>query len=1005
MEKSDLLPLVKEVFKGRTDVIAQRFGKPYYPLCANIWKKDVCPMSMKSGSCSACKVTAYIPFSDKHLEDHIAGKKIHGVYPLLKDNTCHFIAADFDDHEKEDYPVNPLLDVEKYYYAAYEQDLDCYVLRSKSGKGYHVYIFFKDPVPAMKARTVVMALLKEAQVIGDDVINSSFDKFFPTQDKHSDPDSIGNLIALPFQGIAMQGDHTVILDPDSGFKTAYADQVEILSTIKYATEADLDRVINEWGLSANEEKPVTSPIVVRTETIKSFRTDNVTIDELMKCAFLKHAYENQASLSEPLWYAMVSNIACLSPNGEELCHEFSKGHPNYNKAETDRKIRHSLQDTKPHTCKHIKEKGFKCLESCKVKSPAGLFHRIDRTLGIGQAVQNIVPKAPVDASAVIPAGWSISGKGVISKVLWDKKEEQWYEAEILPIPVFLTERYTDVNSGMESIKLCWIRDGKPSDQILEKHKIADTKKIVELSGHGLPINSINAKSVVEYLAAYDNVNYKVIPEAKVSSFLGWQGDSDGFLCGDRYYSDSSSTGQVSFSADDQGNDQIAKGFKTKGDFNQWLKAVKLASDYPVAVSSIYFSLLPPLLKILEVQNFIVDYCNTTSTGKTTTLALGASTWGNPDNRSSSSLVRSWETTRVNVERTASLLNDLPMYMDDTKLAGTGNARDAGNTLLSRVIYLICSGVGKGRGSIKGLGNRGSWRTVLLTNGESPIVNVTQDGGQRGRVLSLWGSPFSATNNITATKVNQIKQLLMQNYGHVGYRWIEYIMANKQNWSKWVDLYRQEQNIFSARAGDDPVAIRLSEYITLLSMAISLIHEAIPELRFIDKDRLVDVIWDKSINNEKRDMTVKALEALYSWAVSNQTTFWGKHAASSYGNNSPVVPHSGWSGKWDEGYIAFTKSVFMRILKDDGFDGESMIRTFEDRGWLVKNKKGNGKSVKIMSESIYCYAIKLSAITEVLLYEKERVETPSRYNVHVDLSRINPTDDGEKRIESLGDIEF
>ena len=134
-------------------------------------------------------------------------------YPLLQDNSCNFIAADFDNHNGD---REPLQDVKAYCEACQIQDIPCYALRSKSGKGYHVYIFFSTPVPAWKARVVAFALLQEAGVIGDDVKLSSFDRLFPNQDELTGK-KLGNLIALPFQGQAAHHDNTLFLNPDTNF--------------------------------------------------------------------------------------------------------------------------------------------------------------------------------------------------------------------------------------------------------------------------------------------------------------------------------------------------------------------------------------------------------------------------------------------------------------------------------------------------------------------------------------------------------------------------------------------------------------------------------------------------------------------------------------------------------------------------------------------------------------------------------------------------------------------
>ena len=97
--------------------------------------------------------------------EHIKGDHILGVYPLLTDNTCWFLAFDFDNHDGK---RDPLKDVLQLYAVCEVQEITCYVLRSRSGNGYHVYIFFDSPVPAWKARLVGLALLQEAQLVDDD---------------------------------------------------------------------------------------------------------------------------------------------------------------------------------------------------------------------------------------------------------------------------------------------------------------------------------------------------------------------------------------------------------------------------------------------------------------------------------------------------------------------------------------------------------------------------------------------------------------------------------------------------------------------------------------------------------------------------------------------------------------------------------------------------------------------------------------------------------------------
>ena len=243
-----LLELYKEAFKGRDDVVARYYkskrGSGYTPICSNEWHKGVCQKPEKS--CRNCRNKDYVPLNDDLLIKHFDGEHILGVYPLRKDNSCCFVAADFDNHHGNH---DPLRDVKEVHSVCEVQEIPCYVLRSKSGTGYHCYIFFDAPVPAWKARLVAFALLQEAQVVGDGDAISSFDKLFPCQDELTPTRPLGNLISLPFQGKAAKAGHTLFLNPGTDFQDPFPDQLEVLRSIARVTEAKLDELIDHWGLA------------------------------------------------------------------------------------------------------------------------------------------------------------------------------------------------------------------------------------------------------------------------------------------------------------------------------------------------------------------------------------------------------------------------------------------------------------------------------------------------------------------------------------------------------------------------------------------------------------------------------------------------------------------------------------------------------------------------------------------------------------------------------------
>ena len=94
--------ILGRLFRGRSDVYPVRWeskaGKSgYSPACANEWRAGICEKPRIK--CADCSHRLLVPLTDQTLYDHLAGRHTVGVYPLLTDDSCHFLAVDFDDTE------------------------------------------------------------------------------------------------------------------------------------------------------------------------------------------------------------------------------------------------------------------------------------------------------------------------------------------------------------------------------------------------------------------------------------------------------------------------------------------------------------------------------------------------------------------------------------------------------------------------------------------------------------------------------------------------------------------------------------------------------------------------------------------------------------------------------------------------------------------------------------------------------------------------------------------
>ena len=224
----------RRLFKGREDVYPRRFESKktgrsgYQPACANEWRHGLC--NKPKTKCAECPYRVFLPVTDEVIEMHLRGVDRRGndftigVYPMLENEHCHFLAVDFDKKNYEE-------DAKAFLETCRRHNVPAAVERSRSGNGAHVWIFFTAPVAAHIARQMGSFLLTETMETRPELGFESYDRFFPNQDTMPSG-GLGNLIALPLQAIPRRAGNSVFVD---GSFQPYPDQWEYLSGLSPMT--------------------------------------------------------------------------------------------------------------------------------------------------------------------------------------------------------------------------------------------------------------------------------------------------------------------------------------------------------------------------------------------------------------------------------------------------------------------------------------------------------------------------------------------------------------------------------------------------------------------------------------------------------------------------------------------------------------------------------------------------------------------------------------------------
>ena len=236
LSTSAKVALFRRLFRGRTDVYPIRWeskitGKSgYSPACANEWRDGVCEKPRIK--CADCHNRQLSPLSDDVIYDHLAGRHTVGVYPLLADGSCHFLAIDFDEADWREDACAIIRSCE-------ELGVPAALEISRSGQGAHVWVFFASRVLARDARRLGSAIISHTCSRSRQLKLESYDRLFPNQDTMP-KGGFGNLIALPLQKGPRERDCSVFVDTEL---RPYPDQWALLVSIQLMAAQDIEPTI------------------------------------------------------------------------------------------------------------------------------------------------------------------------------------------------------------------------------------------------------------------------------------------------------------------------------------------------------------------------------------------------------------------------------------------------------------------------------------------------------------------------------------------------------------------------------------------------------------------------------------------------------------------------------------------------------------------------------------------------------------------------------------------
>lgn len=427
-------------------------------------------------------------------------------------------------------------------------------------------------------------------------------------------------------------------------------------------------------------------------------------------------------------------------------------------------------------------------------------------------------------------------------------------------PILPVERLTNADTGQEKLRLAFEKEGAWRTLAAERSVTASNQRIVSLADRGIQVISKEGGALTEYLRDVEALNMDRLPRLRSISRFGWVKGADG-LEFSPYAPD------LRYDGEGGEEEDLFRSIRQEGSREEWLRAMGMVRRGSVQARLVLAaSFASPLVERLGKLSFIVHIWGLSGAGKTVSQMAAASVWGDP---APGSYLRSLNNTKVGVELLASLCGSTPLILDELQtISGEKRYRKSG---FDDLIYLICSGQGRGRGSAKGgIRQVGKWKLCAITSGEQPLSSASSAGGAVNRIIDLsCQSPLFAPGD-----AEKIAELLTENYGFAG--------------KEWVELFAQNEVMEEVKAAYQEAYLELVKRDRAekqaLAGAICVAADQLAE-KYLFKDGLaltVDEAAEYLASGSEVDMEDRAWQWILSWLAANpqhfQTGFaelWGE----------------------------------------------------------------------------------------------------------------------------------
>lgn len=473
-------------------------------------------------------------------------------------------------------------------------------------------------------------------------------------------------------------------------------------------------------------------------------------------------------------------------------------------------------------------------------------------------------------------------------------------------PVLPIEILKNIDTGIERVTLAFFKYGGWQKVTVGREICADNTAIVKvLSRIGIEVTTENSKNLVRYISDCIGMNPVRLEPKRSINRLGWAGNE--FM---PYASDIVYDGDEAF-------EPIYRNIQQKGSYDRWKEYCGELRKNKVVRLAFAASFASVLIERVNALPFVFHvWSGESGTGKTVAIMAAMSIWGNPK---MGGLVKTMNTTKVNIMRTSAFLYSLPYAGDELQ-----TMKDKWSTNFDQLIYQITEGIDRGRGKASGgVEETRTWKNSYLFTGEEPITKQNSRAGSKNRVIEIEAEGKLIEDG------NATVGFLTENYGYAGKELIEYLQKTATK-----DLQAQYREYY-----DEMCHLDTTEKQAMAMACILLADKILTQVVFTDETAYE--IEDVSMylrSAQEVDVAEQSYQMVLNWIAKNPVRFRDPDEADSL-NRGEVW---GKIEDVDDGAMTIAtvnKSVLCDFLDKVDFDYAAVSKKWAEQNRIIKNSQG------------------------------------------------------------------